>query len=537
MPTRFDDIRRLALLGLVTWLGVAGCQLFGDVDRVVPDQGRCRPGVEVACGCPGGGMARQRCRDDGMFGPCQCGGADVGSDTERPADGSGADVRDGGTGGWPRYDANPAQLELAHAVAVSRKGGIFAHRLDGDELYDFVITGLGVVAAYGHDGSELWVARDEIRVRDPSETYTNSMEWHHPAAVAGDLDGDGTAEVAYLLTDETLVIRDGASGEREKVVDKPVWEGADFIAIADFRGGGDRDLAVQYDRRTVKGVGAIDGEELWTATEWLTVGSTPVRVVDLDRDGRDEVVGPILLDDDGSRMNDWDLERDRDSRLDLLSSLFVSQIVPDGPLEVALAEGKGNEETLVVNQASIVWGRSVTPRGTTGVCGESSGPSKLAVGNFYPDEPNREVFARSACGRHPWTLSSTGVLSSASATAAAGFATAAIETAWWTLFMKAVVAGLIVAGVVWVDYSLRDGIARITMVYIAFLAIPIGNLYHVVVSWTEMLYLVFEGDLALAVGVWEFVVPVLLGNSIGGVLLVTVVNYFQTTERRVAHLR
>ena len=134
-------------------------------------------------------------------------------------------------------------------------------------------------------------------------------------------------------------------------------------------------------------------------------------------------------------------------------------------------------------------------------------------------------------------LSATGVLSSGSATAAAGFAEEAIETAWWTLFMKAVVAGLIVAGVVWVDYSLRDGIARIAMVYLAFFAIPIGNLYHVVVSWTEMLYLVFEGELALVVGVWEFVVPVLLGNSIGGVLLVTVVNYFQTTERRVATAR
>jgi formate/nitrite transporter FocA (FNT family) len=134
-------------------------------------------------------------------------------------------------------------------------------------------------------------------------------------------------------------------------------------------------------------------------------------------------------------------------------------------------------------------------------------------------------------------LSWTGVLSPAAAMAAEGFAEEAIEAPWWTLFSKAVFAGLIVAGVVWVDYSLRDGIARITMVYLAFLAIPFGNLYHVVVSWTEMLFLVLEGDLALSVGVTEFVVPVLLGNSVGGVLLVTVVNYFQTTERRVATAR
>jgi formate/nitrite transporter FocA (FNT family) len=134
-------------------------------------------------------------------------------------------------------------------------------------------------------------------------------------------------------------------------------------------------------------------------------------------------------------------------------------------------------------------------------------------------------------------LSSTGVLSPESAMAAEGFAREAIATPWWALFTKAVFAGLIVAGVVWVDYSLRDGIARIVMVYISFLAIPYGNLYHVVVSWTEMLYLVAESDLALSVGLTEFVLPVLLGNSAGGVVLVTVVNYFQTTERRVATAR
>ena len=134
-------------------------------------------------------------------------------------------------------------------------------------------------------------------------------------------------------------------------------------------------------------------------------------------------------------------------------------------------------------------------------------------------------------------LSTTGVLSPESAMAAQGFAREAVQTPWWALFMKALVAGLIVAGVVWVDYSLRDGIARFAVVYLAFLAIPYGNLYHVVVSWTEMLYLVTESNLALSVGLTEFILPVLLGNSVGGVVLVTAVNYFQTTERRVATAR
>jgi nucleotide-binding universal stress UspA family protein len=75
------------------------------------------------------------------------------------------------------------------------------------------------------------------------------------------------------------------------------------------------------------------------------------------------------------------------------------------------------------------------------------------------------------------------------------------------------------------------------VVYLAFLSIPIGGLFHVVVSYTEMVYLVLHGDLALVTGMTQFVIPVLLGNTVGGVVLVTVVNYFQTTEERLESAR
>ncbi|WP_115865140.1 formate/nitrite transporter family protein [Halorussus litoreus] len=130
-----------------------------------------------------------------------------------------------------------------------------------------------------------------------------------------------------------------------------------------------------------------------------------------------------------------------------------------------------------------------------------------------------------------------GVLSPEAAAVAADLGHKGVETGWWSLFAKAAFAGLIVAGVVWVEYAARDTISRLAVVYIAFLSIPLGNLYHSVVSFTEMTYLVLLGDLALAVGMVEFVLPVLLGNTLGGVLLVTVVNYFQTTEHRLESAR
>ncbi len=130
-----------------------------------------------------------------------------------------------------------------------------------------------------------------------------------------------------------------------------------------------------------------------------------------------------------------------------------------------------------------------------------------------------------------------GVLSADEATVAADLASKGIETAGPVLFAKAAFAGLIVAGVVWVEYAARDTISRLVVVYFAFLSIPIGGLFHVVVSYTEMIYLVLLGELGVLLGLRAFVVPVLLGNTLGGVVLVTVVNYFQTTEDRLESAR
>ena len=130
-----------------------------------------------------------------------------------------------------------------------------------------------------------------------------------------------------------------------------------------------------------------------------------------------------------------------------------------------------------------------------------------------------------------------GVLSPEARLVAVELAQEGVATPWWSLFSKAAFAGLIVAGVVWVEYAARDTISRLVVVYLAFLAIPLGGLYHSVVSFTEMVYLVLLGDLSMMVGLADFVLPVLLGNTAGGVVLVTVVNYFQTTEKRLDSAR
>lgn len=134
-------------------------------------------------------------------------------------------------------------------------------------------------------------------------------------------------------------------------------------------------------------------------------------------------------------------------------------------------------------------------------------------------------------------LAYTGVFSPEVASVAMDISRSGVETGWWSLFFKGAVAGLIVAGVVWVGFATTDSATRTLVVYLAFLAIPLGNLYHVVVSFTEALFLMFAGALGIYVGMVEFVLPVLLGNTVGGVVLVTLVNYFHTSEQRLEAAR
>ena len=126
-----------------------------------------------------------------------------------------------------------------------------------------------------------------------------------------------------------------------------------------------------------------------------------------------------------------------------------------------------------------------------------------------------------------------GVFSPEAATVAADLAQKGIDTPVTALFFKSAIAGLIVAGVVWMNFAARDTVSRILIVYLAFLAIPLGNLFHVVVSFTEAVYLMLTGGVGLVTALTSFVLPVLVGNTLGGVVLVTVVNYYQTTDRRL----
>jgi formate/nitrite transporter FocA (FNT family) len=130
-----------------------------------------------------------------------------------------------------------------------------------------------------------------------------------------------------------------------------------------------------------------------------------------------------------------------------------------------------------------------------------------------------------------FVLANTGVFSPPAAAAAVEIGVRGVETPWWDLVFKALFAGWLVAGLVWLEHAVRDSISRVVLVYLVIFTIPATGLYHIVVSSADVFYLVFTGNVGLLVGLWEFVVPVLLGNTAGGVFLVTLLNYGQAEYR------
>lgn len=129
-------------------------------------------------------------------------------------------------------------------------------------------------------------------------------------------------------------------------------------------------------------------------------------------------------------------------------------------------------------------------------------------------------------------FANTGILDSPVAEAAHGFGEHALSVPWSALFFKAMVAGGLVATMVWLVHAARDTITRFSVVYLITFLIPAGDLFHCITGAFEVLYLVFTGSASLISVFAGFFVPVVLGNIAGGVFFVALVNYGMTAQRR-----
>lgn len=139
------------------------------------------------------------------------------------------------------------------------------------------------------------------------------------------------------------------------------------------------------------------------------------------------------------------------------------------------------------------------------------------------------VLGASICA---FVLANTGVFSAEAMEVARGFGEHALKISWGDLFWKGVFAGWLVATMVWLTHAVRSSVARLFIVFVVMYIVPSAELYHCIIGAAEVLYLVFQGLATLPAAVFDFFLPVLLGNTVGGVLLVAILNYSQTRDRR-----
>jgi len=130
-------------------------------------------------------------------------------------------------------------------------------------------------------------------------------------------------------------------------------------------------------------------------------------------------------------------------------------------------------------------------------------------------------------------MATSGVLGAESAEVAASFGEHGLALSWGTLFTKAIVAGWIVASMVWLVHAAQDTISRIVIVFLLMFLIPSADLFHCIIGACEVFYMVFEGLATLPDGLFNFFLPVLLGNTLGGVTLVAILNFAQTSENLI----
>jgi hypothetical protein len=280
--------------------------------------------------------------------------------------------------------------------------------VNNDHLPDFLVTVPGHLAVYDNQGAKLWIEKTDIVVSSRSETY--GLPGHHgPGLAAGDVDGDGRGEVVFLTRDGTLNIRDGATGVVKATANPPVPEGAErweLAMVADFRGhGGDRDILLQATNRRGYRTGRYlaayayeelmaNGSPLWTTERFASCAHNGARLADIDGDGRDEILGAVILGADGNLLARAASYRGQ------MDSVFVADVEVERPgLEVVLLE-EGSNHVQVVGSDGPIWRSHF----------RHQEPQNAAVGRFKSGSSETFVWCRSRYkeNQRPFVFNSSG---------------------------------------------------------------------------------------------------------------------------------
>lgn len=93
------------------------------------------------------------------------------------------------------------------------------------------------------------------------------------------------------------------------------------------------------------------------------------------------------------------------------------------------------------------------------------------------------------------------------------------------MFTKGIIAGWLLGTMVWLMPALPN--AKVFVIVLMTWLIGIGNFTHVIAGSTEVLYLVFRGDLPTMDYIVRFLLPTLAGNIVGGSVIFGLISHAQ----------
>ncbi len=127
-----------------------------------------------------------------------------------------------------------------------------------------------------------------------------------------------------------------------------------------------------------------------------------------------------------------------------------------------------------------------------------------------------------------WLISHPGLFDNDVNEALRSLAAEAVKDAFWPMLIKAVLAGWLIALVVWLIPG--AGQSRLLLILILTYVVALAHFSHIIAGSVEAAFNVFVGHLTMGEYLTRFLVPTLIGNTVGGVSLVAILNHAPIRE-------
>jgi formate/nitrite transporter FocA (FNT family) len=127
-----------------------------------------------------------------------------------------------------------------------------------------------------------------------------------------------------------------------------------------------------------------------------------------------------------------------------------------------------------------------------------------------------------------WLISHPGLFDPDINKALHAVAEEAIKDGFWPMLIKAILAGWLIALIVWLIPG--AGQARLMLILILTYVVAIAHFSHIIAGSVEAAYNVWSGTIGIGAYFTRFLIPTLIGNTIGGVSLVAIINHAPVRE-------